>query len=148
MISPELLRRYQCFAGVSSETLKAVALIADEAEVPAGTQIHCEGEPAEILSIIVYGRVDVEYTLATGERRIVDTLEPGDILGWPAMVEPYKITCFATARTATHLIKVEAQRLRELCERDTFLGYRIMGQIFKLLSERLEAARVQLATAS
>ncbi len=148
MISPELLRRYPCFATIAEETLKAVALIAEEGAVPAGAQIHTEGEPADILSIIVDGKVDIQYTLVNGERRIVDTLELGDILGWPAMVEPYRITCIATARTATRLIKVDAKRLRELCERDTLLGYRIMGQVIKLLSERLEGARVQVATAS
>ena len=147
MISPELLRRYPCFATIAEETLKAVAVIAEEATVPAGTQIHTEGEPADILSIIMDGTVDIQYTLVTGERRIVDTLESGDVLGWPAMVEPYRITCIATARTATRLIKVDAKRLRDLCERDTLLGYRIMGQVIKLLSERLEGARVQLATA-
>jgi CRP-like cAMP-binding protein len=147
MISPELLRRYQCFASVSEESLKAVAVLADEAVVPAGTQIHNEGEPADILSLIVEGTVDIKYTLANGERRTVDTLEPGDLLGWPAMVEPYRITCIATARTPTRLIKIDAKRLRALCEKDLLLGYRIMGQVTKLLAERLDGARVQLATA-
>jgi CRP-like cAMP-binding protein len=148
MLSPEVLRRYHCFSPVSEETLKAVAVMADEAVVPANTRIYSEGDPAEILSLIVEGTVDIQQTLGDGQRRTVDTLEPGDLLGWPAMVEPYRITCIATARTRTRLIKIPAPPLRALCARDPQLGYRIMGQVIKLLADRLEGARVQLVTAS
>lgn len=147
MISPELLRRYPCFAGVKEETLKAVAMIADQAMIPDATRVHTEGEPADVLSIIESGEFNIQYTLGTGEQRTVDTLTAGEVLGWPAMVEPYRITCIATARGPTRIIKIDAKRLRELCESDATLGYRIMGQITKLLAERLEGARVQLATA-
>jgi CRP-like cAMP-binding protein len=148
MISPELLRRYQGFAPVAEESLKAVAQMAEEALVSVGTEIHREGEPANTLSLIVDGEVDIQYVLGTGERRTVDTLGPGDILGWPAMVEPYRITCFAIARRATRLIHIDAVKIRALCDRDATLGYRILGQIIKLLSERLETARIQIVTAA
>ena len=36
MISPEVLRRYPYFAGISEESLKQVAMIADETCVAAG----------------------------------------------------------------------------------------------------------------
>ena len=77
MISPELLRRYHCFATISAETLKAVAMIAEEVAVAAGTQLHTEGEPADILSIIVDGTVDIEYTLPTGQGKIFVRLSVG-----------------------------------------------------------------------
>ncbi len=90
--------------------------------------------------------VDIQYTLVTGERCTVDTLVPGDLLGWSALVEPYRMTAIATAPAGTRLIKIEAKRLRELCDRDPLLGYRLMSQVVKLLDDRLDGARVQLAT--
>jgi CRP/FNR family transcriptional regulator, cyclic AMP receptor protein len=146
MISPELLRRYNCFSPIGEESLKAVAMMANEAFVPAGTQLFSEGDPADTLSIIVDGEVDIQYTLGTGELRTVDTLVKGDPLGWSALVEPYKMTGAATASADTRLIKVDAKRLRELCDRDPLLGYRLMTQVVKLLDDRLHGARVQLAT--
>lgn len=147
MISPETLRRFSCFSPVEEGSLRAVAMIANEECIPAGTRIFGEGDPADTLSIILDGEVDIQYTLASGELRSVDLLLAGEIVGWSALVEPYKMTGIATACRDTRLIKVEARRLRELCEQDPLLGYRLMSQVAKLLADRLEAARVQLAVA-
>jgi len=78
MISPEVLRRYPYFAGVDEESLKAVAMIAEEKSVPAGTQMFSEGVPADTMNIIVRGEVSIQYVLGNGERRTVDTLIDGD----------------------------------------------------------------------
>ena len=146
MISPELLRRYSCFAPISEQTLVAVAMIGEEAFVPAGTRLFGEGDPADTLSLIMEGEVDIQYTLKSGEVRTVDTLVAGDLLGWSAMIEPCKRSAIATARKDTRLIRIAAQQLRELCDRDCSLGYRLLGQLVKLLADQLEGARVQLAT--
>ena len=145
MISPEALRRYPYFAGVGEESLNAVAMMAEEKQVPAGAHMFSEGDPADAMNVIVKGEVNIEYILGSGDRRTVDTLVDGDILGWSALVEPYKYTAVGTATKPTQMIAVNAKKLRELCERDTQLGYRLATQIAKLLAHRLEGARVQLA---
>lgn len=146
MISPEMLRRFSCFSPIGEESLKALAMISREESVPARTRIFGEGDPADELGILVDGEVDIQCTLGTGELRTVDTLIAGDILGWSALVAPYKMTAIATARRDTRLIKVDAKQLRELCQRDPLLGYRLMSQVARLLAHRLEGARLQLAT--
>jgi len=145
MISPETLRRYPYFAHVGEESLKQVAMISDEKFIPAGTVIFREGDEATYLNVIVEGEVDIQYELGSGEKRTVDTLVSGDILGWSALIEPFKATAVATATKDTRLVRIEARKLRELCEKDTMLGYRLALQIAKLLANRLESARVQLA---
>ena len=146
MISPEVLRRYPYFAGIDEESLKAVAMIADEKSVPAGTEMFREGDPADTMNIIVRGEVSIQYVLGNGERRTVDTLIDGDILGWSAVVEPYKYTAIGTASKDTQLVVIAAKGLRELCSTSPLLGYKLTTQISKLLAHRLESARVQLAT--
>jgi CRP-like cAMP-binding protein len=145
MISPELLRRYPYFAGISDECLKAVAMIADEKTVPAGTHLFSEGDPADRLNLIVKGEVNIQYVLGNGEKRTVDTLVDGDILGFSAIVEPYKYTALGTTSKETQLVTIQAKKLRELCEKEPMLGYRLMAQVARLLAHRLESARIQLA---
>ena len=147
MVSPEMLRRFNCFSPVREESLKALATIAREESLPAGRQVFGEGDPADTLSLIVDGEVDIRYLLGSGESRVVDTLIAGDILGWSALVEPYKMTGIATTCKPTRLIRIQAQPLRELCERDPLLGYRLSTQVVRLLADRLEGTRAQLATA-
>lgn len=146
MISPETLRRYPYFAAIGDESLKKVAMIADEATVPAGHRMFSEGDPAESLYIIVRGEVNIQYELGSGELRTVDTLVPGDLLVWSALIEPYKTTAVGTTTKETQLVKICGPRLRALCEEDPLLGYRLTIQVAKLLAHRLESARVQLAS--
>jgi CRP-like cAMP-binding protein len=147
MVSPEVLRRFNCFSPVHEESLKALATIAREESVAAGRQIFGEGDPADALSLVLEGEVDIRYLLGSGEPRVVDTLIAGDILGWSALVEPHRMTGIATACKPTRLIRIQARPLRELCERDPLLGYRLSTQVIRLLADRLEGARAQLATA-
>jgi len=145
MVSPELLRRYPYFTPISHETLKKVAMIAEERSVPAGTTIFREWDNASHLYVILKGEVQVQYTLPNGEPRYADTLGEGDLLVWSALVAPYRTTGSGVATQDTRLVAIEASPLRELCEEDPHLGFRLMGEIVRTLAERLEATRVQLA---
>ena len=145
MISPEVLRRYPCFAGLSEQILKRLAVLAEERTVPAGERIFNQDEPAKYLYVITKGEVNIQYLLGNGELRTVDTLVDGDLLVWSALIEPYTTTAIGTATKETQLVGIVADRLRQLCEEDPLLGYRLTTEVAKLLAHRLESARVQLA---
>lgn len=146
MISPETLRRYPYFGGIGEESLKQVAMVADEVTVPPNTCMFNEGDPANYVYVIARGEVNIQYLLGNGELRTVDTLVGGDLLVWSAMIEPYKTTAVGTTTKETHLVRISGPKLRELCDKDPLLGYRLTIQIAKLLSHRLEGARIQLAS--
>ena len=145
MISPEILRRYPHFAGIDDESLKQLAMIAEEKSVPANMVMFREGDPANYLSIILKGEVNIQYLLGNDMLRTVDTLVEGDLLMWSALVEPYKATAIGTTIKPTQLARIDATKLRVLCEEKPILGYRLMTQVTRLLAHRLEDARVQLA---
>jgi len=146
MVSPEMLRRYPYFAGVSEESLKRVATISDEKMISAGEVIFREGQDSTCLHIVVAGQVDIQFELGNGERRTVDTLVGGDLLVLSALVEPYKITATSVARTAVRLISIDARQLRQMMEADPLLGFRLMQGVAKAMSDRLHGARVQIAS--
>jgi CRP/FNR family transcriptional regulator, cyclic AMP receptor protein len=146
MISPELLRRYPYFGGVSEDALKEVAMISDEVTAAAGTTLFNEDDKADFLYIVTDGEIDLQNMLGSGELRTVDTVVPGDLVVWSALVEPYRCTATGTVRKDARLIAVNGQKLRQLCETDRDLGYRMLVSVTKLLATRLEGARVQLAT--
>lgn len=145
MISPEVLRRYPYFVNISDESVKQLAMLTEEKRIPAHTLLFREGDPAAHLAIILEGAVNIQYELGSGEMRTVDTLVAGDLLGWSAIIEPYKYTAIATAVEDLHLARIDGAQLRRLCEADPLLGFRLTTQVAKLLAHRLEGARVQLA---
>ncbi|OHB77572.1 MAG: hypothetical protein A2W31_01560 [Planctomycetes bacterium RBG_16_64_10] len=145
MISPELLRRYPHFTPIDEESLKQLAMICSERVYEPGQILFEDHEPADYLYVIVKGEVDLHYTLGSGEQRSIDTLVDGDLIVWSALVEPYRTTASGTAVKRTEVLAIEAAPLRDLCEQNTELGYRLMTQVAKALANRLEGARVQLA---
>ena len=95
MVSIEVLRSFPYFAGVSAESLKAVAAITEERAFPAGQPLFKEDDPARALYIVRAGQVDIVYQRHVDEGRVVDTVVAGDLIGWSSLVEPYR--CTATA---------------------------------------------------
>ena len=73
-------------------------------------------------------------------------LVAGDLVGWSALVEPYKSTATGTVKKDLKGISIDGLKLRELCEAQHDLGYRMLLCVTQLLATRLEGARVQLAT--
>ena len=104
-----------------------------------------EGDPANYFNIIVKGEVDIQYILEGDSRQTVDTLTAGDPLCWSALVEPYKMSAIGTTTKDTQIIQIKAEAMREMCEKEPMVGYRLMMRIARLLGDRLQNARVQLA---
>lgn len=146
MISPEILKRFPYFAMVGEESLRTIAQFSEEVGVEAGTPMFKEGEKAPWLYIIRQGEIDIQYTLGDGSSRVVDTLVPGDLLVWSSLLPPYKTRSSGLVTKDLQLIRMDAAALRQLCEQDTAVGYRLMTQVVTLLANRLDGARTQLAT--
>ncbi len=146
MISPEILRRYPYFAAAKEESLRELAMLSDEVAVASSTIMYREGDKADRLYVLAEGEVDIQYTLGSGELRTVDTIVPGELLMWSALVEPYKSTAVVTTRQECKLIALDAVKLRALCNKDPELTNHLLLHLTKLLATRLEGARIQLAT--
>ncbi len=148
MISPEQLRRFPYFSGVSDESLKQIAMLSDEKDLAANEEVFADEATMEYLYIITRGEVDIQCVFDGGGRKVVDTLVPGELLSWSALVEPYKATAAAVATKPGALITIEAAGLRALMEKDHTLGFILMTEVAKAVSHRLSGSRVQLAAMS
>ncbi len=145
MVSPELLRRFPYFSGVSHETLRKLAMLAEEKAFAEGETVFREWERADHLYIVLSGQVDIRFIVG-GEPRTVDTVEQREMLLWAALVEPYRTTGIGVAARDTKVLAFEATQLRRLCAEDPRLGYSLMREAVKAIADRLEGTRVQLAT--
>ena len=137
MISPEILRRYPYFAAANDEGLRDLAMLCEEESIPSGTVMYQEGDPADKLFILVEGEVDIQYTLGTGELRTVDTIVPGELMMWSALVDPYKSTAVVTTRQDSKVIAMDATKLRGFCSSDREVANDVLLHVTKLLATRL-----------
>lgn len=147
MISPELLRRYPFFAGLTADHLRGIAMIAEEVSSPAQTLIFKEGEEAQYLYILVSGEVELLYS-GGNEGAIADayvgSIVQGEVFGISAMVGPFHLTASAKSEGPVETIQIEAAGLRAMCEVDHGLGYILMQHLAQALAQRLHETRIQL----
>jgi|MudIll2142460700_1097286.scaffolds.fasta_scaffold536426_2 CRP-like cAMP-binding protein len=151
MISPELLRRYPFFGQLTDRHLKAIAMISEEEEAKAGTIIFEEKQPARSFYFLIDGSIDLIYSVEEGlkpktrKEFNVGEINPQEVFGISALIEPYIINATGKAAKDCRYIIIEAKALLAMMEMDYQMGYIFMQHIAKAAMERLVATRVQLA---
>ncbi len=80
-----------------------------------------------------------------GKKVVVGNLVAGDLMAISALIPPYHLTASGMAKKDCKVIQIEANRLRELCDQNPELGYRLMQSVAKSLQVRLQNSRVELA---
>jgi CRP-like cAMP-binding protein len=148
MISPEQLRRYPFFGGLTDDELAAIAMVADEVAYPAGAIIFREGELARHVYVLTSGAVDLLYEIHRPDGMDISYLgaiAAGEPFGVSAFVEPYKLTATARAEGPVKVLALDASALRKMADTNCHLGYALMKQAARSLAGRLSDARIQLA---
>jgi len=145
MISPELLRNFPHFSGLSYEYLKAIAMISSEREFEPEEALFHEGNLASHLCLMLSGEVSIVYRLGDDREVVADNLIKGDAFGWSAILEPHQLTATCRGAKRGKFIAIEAEGLRRICVEDYACGYHIVQEVSKTLRDRLSTMRVQIA---
>jgi hypothetical protein len=72
---------------------------------------------------------------------VVDTIRPGDSLGWSWMFPPYVWRFTAIAVEPIDAIFFYGTTLREYCEKDHSLGYELLKRTSRAMLRGLQATR-------
>lgn len=139
-----LLVSHPVFSGLKPEHFKLLVGCASNVVFNEGQAIFHEGEEANKFFIIRHGRVIVEtYSPEKGTVGI-QSCGPGDVLGWSWLVSPFRWHFDARATEQSRLIALDATCLRTKCDNDHDLGYAMMKVFTEIITDRLEATRLQL----
>lgn len=141
----KLVAQQRFFAGLSPHHLQLLADSAMEMQFAPGQMILEEGSPANRFYLILEGKVVLESEVAEHGTVPIQTLGPGDDLGWSWLFPPYLIHLSARAVAPTRTIFFYGTRLREQCEQDHELGYQLMGRIAAVATQCLRAMQLRLA---
>lgn len=140
----ELLDTQPMFAGLAPGDLDVIAGCGRNVQIGAGTSLFREGEPADTFFAIRRGRATIEIRLPQGGALVLDTIGPGEVLGWSWLFAPYRWHFDARASEDIHAIAMDGACLRGKCADDPRLGYELMQRFAQLMLDRLQSARVRL----
>jgi CRP-like cAMP-binding protein len=144
MVSPELIRRYPYFSGLSIEKINLLANIAEEIEVERDQYFHHEGDGIETVYIIVKGEVSLITSLPQQDKEVViNTLGTGDVFGWTSLLPPHTAGAGAKSMSDCKLISFNSNQLREKFEDDYQFGYMMMQKIAQVIRDRLDSVVIE-----
>ena len=112
--------------------------------LPAGHVLLREGEPAEWLSIVLEGRVGLRMRVPERGQVTILTVEPGDVVGWSAVVPPFRATSTAVVLADTQLVRFKGEALRAALATNPHLAAQLYPQLLNAVARRLEGTRLQL----
>ena len=131
-------------AGLSPEIGDRLAALAHRERYAAGDVLLREGEPADELGIVVTGRVALRVRVPERGSVTVLTVEPGDIVGWSAVVPPHRSTSTAIAVVPTEVLAFAGEPLRRALEADLALAAAFYPRVLRAVARRLGGTRLQL----
>lgn len=140
----ELLREHPFFAGLPDPDVDLIAGCATNVVFQAGEHVFREGGAADHFYVLRFGRVVTELHDPSRGALTIQTLGPGDVLGWSWLFEPYRWQHDARAVELTRAVAFDGACLRGKSEEDPRLGYELMKRFARVVVERLEHTRMQL----
>ena len=142
--SEKILAAHPFFEGLDHALLKMVLTGARDVSYKPGQMIYQEGDEAEQFHIILDGKVAIEIFTAGHGAIVIQTVGPGEVLGWSWIFPPYQRRFDAKAIEPTKAVALDGKFLREKGEEDHHLGYELLKRFSRILLERLQATRLQL----
>ncbi len=138
------LAEHPFLKGLDPRHLNIIVGCASNVSFVAEQYILHEGEEATNFYIIHHGKVALEIFTSDRGPITIQTIGEGDVLGWSWLIPPYHWHYDARAIEPTSAIALDAKCLRAKCEEDHDLGYELLKRFAHVITQRLEATRLQL----
>ncbi|MBI5679000.1 MAG: cyclic nucleotide-binding domain-containing protein [Planctomycetes bacterium] len=138
------LAEHPFLKGLDPHHLNIIVGCASNVSFDAEQYILHEGEEATNFYIIHQGKVALEIFTSDRGPITIQTIGEGDVLGWSWLIPPYHWHYDARAIEPTSAIALDAKCLRAKCEEDHNLGYELLKRFAHVITQRLEATRLQL----
>jgi CRP/FNR family transcriptional regulator, cyclic AMP receptor protein len=139
-----LVAEHDFFKGLEQPYLDLITGCAKNVHFKSNTFIFREGEPADLFFLIRHGKVAIEIASPDRGAIVIQTLGPGDVLGWSWLVPPFRWQLDSRAIEDVRAVAIDGACLRGKCEQDTNFGFELMKRFAQVIIRRLQATRVQL----
>ena len=141
---PLRLEAHPFTAGLDPEFLARIGRHATERLFEAEEAVVREGDPAREFFLLFEGKVALEVVVPDRPRRTIQTVGPGEVLGWSWLIEPRRWRLDARAMKRTRALALDAAELRAAMDERPADGFRFLLRLLPVITRRLEMTRLQL----
>jgi len=131
----EVLKRTEFFSSLTDEQYARLAEISQPQLFRKSAPIYSKNDPPDAFFVLVEGVVRFSLHLGGASASAGEIIRRGDVFGWAALVEGSK-SRLATAHSLTdaRVLSIDGERLIELMEGDSTMGYLLMKRLNALIS--------------
>ena len=140
----DILRQHPFLAGLSEDHMQVLVGCASNVRFAEGAPLIHEGEIANKFYLVRAGRIALETDVNARGKIRIQTVGPGDVLGWSWLISPFRWHFNALAVADVRAVALDGECLRKKCEDDHDFGYEMLSRFSRVMERRLEATRVQL----
>jgi CRP/FNR family cyclic AMP-dependent transcriptional regulator len=138
-----VIQRHPFVEEFQPQHVEKLATLATRVRFDRDQVIFREGEDCSDFYLIVSGLVALEIA-APGHTFRVQTLSSGDELGWSALLMARGKLFQARALERVEALALDGGDLLNACKQDTLFGFVLMHRLLGVVSERLQATRLQV----
>ena len=138
-----VLHKHPFVEEFQEEHIEKLATFAKEVELPRDHVVFHEGDDTHDFYLIVQGRVALEIEAPDYTFR-VQTLAAGDEFGWSAILMGRGKHFQARALQDVKALAFDGPTLLAACREDKAFGFALMYRLLGVVSERLQATRLQV----
>lgn len=127
--------------GLAPDEVAAVLALGSRTTLPGGTAVFQLGAEAGSLFLVERGRVDLTLPIQVGGRHeelLVEERQPGQMVGWSALIPPHRFTLNAVAPLETELIAFPRAALLAHFAARPAVGYAVMAGVSAIIGHRLQ----------
>ncbi len=134
----KLLRATELFAGLDKNAAQALASRLISRTYRRGQPLFYQGDPGDALFVLVDGTVAIVVTSENGDRMVLTTLQPPDVLGEIALLDGGRRSASAEAIEDTAVLVLSRPAFLELMGEPPFVEQlmRSLGALVRRLSEQ------------
>jgi len=144
MADGDELAGFRPFDRLAPQQRESIAATTRPAAFEAGAVLFSAGEPAAGCWLIEMGQVALGTDVPGRGLVVVQTLGPGEVLGWSWLVPPRRWHFTAAASTDVTAIEIDTARLLALADADPALGYQLSLGFTEIVVRRLQNTRSRL----
>ena len=100
------LERLSFFNGLPGWALAHLAAAAREEELPAGRTVLHQHDRTRTVHFLLAGALQIYVRVGEDDLLVAVLGDPGELVGWSAMVPPHRYRATATARGPTRLLAI------------------------------------------
>jgi CRP-like cAMP-binding protein len=140
----ELLRQHAFAAGLSDAQLMGLAKLATEVTFEEDEVVLVDGQKSTSFYLLVSGSVVVE--LSTPRYAMcVESLGPGKVFGWSALLDAQDTLFQVRARERTTAFQIDGAALKQRCFEDPALGAALLHRLLGVVAGRVKATELRFA---